>query len=183
MIRHERKEEKSMFAYNCLWHNFQKSIRRQVRKLLSLGKRSQRGGSGKTKGKQRKEIENRRGILYNSSAPRGKAFEHERLPPVQKEELFMKKLPLIFALVLLLSLFSAAAEGVNPYQETPVENAGQETLVYTGVDFGEGASLLRIKGASDSIFTKQGEAHFLDRTRTLYPHAEMRKNRRGSADF
>ena len=62
----------------------------------------------------------------------------------------MKKLPLVFALVLLLSLCSAAAEGVNPYQETPVENAGQETLVYTGVDFGAGASLLRVKGATDS---------------------------------
>ena len=61
----------------------------------------------------------------------------------------MKKLPLVFVLALLLSLCSARAEGVNPYQEMPVENAGQETLVYTGVDFGAGAALLRIKGASD----------------------------------
>lgn len=62
----------------------------------------------------------------------------------------MKKLSLLLALALLLSLTPASAEGMNPYMEVPVENAGLETLVYAGVDFGAGAALLRIKGASDS---------------------------------
>ena len=62
----------------------------------------------------------------------------------------MKKLSLLLALALLLSLTLASAEGMNPYMEVPVENAGLETLVYAGVDFGAGAALLRIKGASDS---------------------------------
>ena len=62
----------------------------------------------------------------------------------------MKKLSLLLALALLLSLTPASAEGMNPYMEVPVENAGLETLVYAKVDFGAGAALLRIKGASDS---------------------------------
>ena len=62
----------------------------------------------------------------------------------------MKKLSLLLALVLLLSLTPASAEGMNPYMEVPVENAGLEPLVYTGVDFGAGVALLRIKGASNS---------------------------------
>ena len=66
-----------------------------------------------------------------------------------KEALQMKKMALLLA-ILLLPLSFAAAEGVNPFMEVPVEGAPQETLVYTGVDFGAGASLLRFKGASPS---------------------------------
>ncbi len=66
-----------------------------------------------------------------------------------KEALQMKKMALLLA-IMLLPLSFAAAEGVNPFMEVPVEGAPQETLVYTGVDFGAGASLLRFKGASPS---------------------------------
>ena len=62
----------------------------------------------------------------------------------------MKKLSLLLALALALSLCSAVAEGVNPYMEVTVDNPGLEALACTGVDFGAGASLLRIKGATDS---------------------------------
>ena len=62
----------------------------------------------------------------------------------------MKKLALSLALMLLLSLFPAVAEGVNPYMETTVDSAAPGTLAYTNVDFGTGASLLRVKGATDS---------------------------------
>ena len=62
----------------------------------------------------------------------------------------MKKLSLLLALALLLSLCPVLAEGVNPYMEVAVDNPGLETLVYTQVDFGAGASLLRVKGATDS---------------------------------
>ena len=62
----------------------------------------------------------------------------------------MKKFSLLLALILTLSLVPAMAETVNPYMEVPVENAGLETLAYTGVDFGAGAALLRFKGKSDS---------------------------------
>ena len=62
----------------------------------------------------------------------------------------MKKLSLLLALTLLLSLCPAMAEGVNPYMEVAVDNPGLETLAYTQVDFGAGASLLRVKGATDS---------------------------------
>lgn len=62
----------------------------------------------------------------------------------------MKKLTLLLALALLLALSPAFAETVNPFMEVPAENAGPEALAFTGVDFGAGASLLRIKGATDS---------------------------------
>ena len=62
----------------------------------------------------------------------------------------MKKLSLLLALALLLSLCPVLAEGVNPYMEVTVDNPGLEPLVYTQVDFGAGASLLRVKGATDS---------------------------------
>ena len=60
----------------------------------------------------------------------------------------MKKLSLVLALMLLLSLSPVLAEGVNPYMEVPVENESLEPLAYTKVDFGAGAALLRFKGAS-----------------------------------
>jgi endo-1,4-beta-xylanase len=62
----------------------------------------------------------------------------------------MKKLSLLLALLLTLALCPALAETVNPYMETAVDNPGLAPLVYTGVDFGAGASLLRIKGETDS---------------------------------
>ena len=62
----------------------------------------------------------------------------------------MKKLSLLLALALLLSLCPVLAEGVNPYMEVTVDNPGLEPLVYTQVEFGAGASLLRVKGATDS---------------------------------
>ena len=70
-------------------------------------------------------------------------------PRKPKEETIVKKLALSLALMLLLSLCPAVAEGVNPYMETTVDSAALETLVYTNVDFGAGASLLRVKGATD----------------------------------
>ncbi|MBR4539201.1 MAG: hypothetical protein IKO52_10205 [Clostridia bacterium] len=62
----------------------------------------------------------------------------------------MKKLPLLLALMMLLSLSPVLAEGVNPFMEVPVDNESLETLTYTKVDFGAGAALLRFKGASGS---------------------------------
>ena len=62
----------------------------------------------------------------------------------------MKKLSLLLALMMLLSLSPVLAEGVNPFMEVPVDNESLETLTYTKVDFGAGAALLRFKGASGS---------------------------------
>lgn len=60
----------------------------------------------------------------------------------------MKKLSLLLALMLLLSLSPVLAEGVNPYMEVSVDNESLEPLTYAKVDFGAGAALLRFKGAS-----------------------------------
>ena len=59
----------------------------------------------------------------------------------------MKKLTLLL-LALLLAFGLARAEGLNPYDEIPVE-ASENTLYYADVDFGGGAALLRFKAHSE----------------------------------
>ncbi len=69
----------------------------------------------------------------------------------------MKKL-LLMLLVLLLPLAAAHAEAVNPFEEmmldAAAETAGAENpLVLSGLDFGEGAAILRFKAVTDSELT------------------------------
>ena len=69
----------------------------------------------------------------------------------------MKKL-LLMLLVLLLPLAAAHAETVNPFEEMKLdaaaETAGAEPpLVLNGLDFGEGAAILRFKAVTDSELT------------------------------
>lgn len=59
----------------------------------------------------------------------------------------MKKLTLLL-LALLFAFGLARAEGLNPYDEIPVE-ASENTLYYADVDFGGGAALLRFKAHSE----------------------------------
>ena len=60
----------------------------------------------------------------------------------------------ISIVVLLLCLNTASAETVNPFEpvavNVSVESGSTEVLRYDGVDFGSGASLIRLKAVSDS---------------------------------
>lgn len=61
----------------------------------------------------------------------------------------IKKLALAL-LALLLPLSAAKAEAVNPFQEVAANALGGNTAVFSGVDFGTGASIMRFKAKSDS---------------------------------